>query len=143
MKNCEVLNHLDALNTRLAVVKENGAYEYPRLPVSVLWAITQTFDALRRSAELYEEGRKKVIETYAARDENGQIRISDSGNILFYNEEDRKSCADSIDELLNAETEINLYKIHLSELGVCDSSDKYDSLSLNQMDALRFMIVEG
>lgn len=71
---------------------------------------------LEKEFTLFNEKRMDLIKEYAQKDENGEIKSDENGNVTL--DQDRlNEFYQSLDELLNADVEINAEKIDSEDLG--------------------------
>lgn len=71
---------------------------------------------LEKEFTLFNEKRMDLIKEYAQKDENGEMKSDENGNVTL--DQDRlNEFYQSLDELLNADVEINAEKIDSEDLG--------------------------
>lgn len=129
MTNIEVVNTINLLST----------IGGKRLPVKVGFAISKNIGILEGVWKPYEKERQKLIDTYAAVDEDGKKitkKVNGNEQYVFI---DEKAHNEEMRALFDVENEIdNIHMIDLSELEY--ESDRYDVLTVNEIKALDFMI---
>ena len=70
----------------------------------------------KKEFTLFNEKRMDLIKEYAQKDENGEMKSDENGNVTL--DQDRlNEFYQSLDELLNADVEINAEKIDSEDLG--------------------------
>lgn len=69
---------------------------------------------VKNEIEVIEKARVKIIEELAEKDDKGEF-ILDNGQYTF-NNENKKTVTDKLDELLNCDSELQIKKIKLDEL---------------------------
>jgi len=71
---------------------------------------------LEKEFTLFNEKRMDLIKEYAQKDENGEMKSDENGNVTL--DQDRlNEFYQSLDELLNADVEINAEKIDSEDIG--------------------------
>lgn len=86
---------------------------------AVAFKIARLIKACEIELQTFEESRRKIIEEYGEKDENGELKIFDNQQIKV-KEEYREKCAVSLNELLNTEIELNVNKIPINSLEQID-----------------------
>jgi 5'-deoxynucleotidase YfbR-like HD superfamily hydrolase len=71
---------------------------------------------LEKEFTLFNEKRMDLIKEYAQKDENGEIKSDENGNVTL-DQDKLNEFYQSLDELLNADVEINAEKIDSEDLG--------------------------
>lgn len=105
------------------------------LPVRVAYAISVNAVEAEAKIKAYDEQRKALLQQHADKDENGKP-IIENGN---YKVADPVRWNADIQELLEAEAEMNVTTFPLDDLAKCDGPD-FDSLSVAEITAMKFMI---
>jgi len=85
------------------------------LPVKIAYQVARIIRELDKENTTFDETRKRIIETYCERDENGNMKITDEGNVILKNDT-VEQCNKELEELLNTSLEINAELIQLDEL---------------------------
>ena len=114
-----------------------GKIREKNLPIKLGFAINKNMSAMETVAQAYDSERSKILAKYAEKDENGQYKTDGEEYVLT----DKESYAKEITELLEIENEIQVHTVSVDDLERCDS-DKFDSLSPNDLSVLEFMIEE-
>ncbi len=123
MKNQEILNFA------------NTSFGSKHLPIKIAYAISKNADAVTGALKAYEECRKKCLEQYAKKDEDGKA-IIENGNYVI---EDMKQFSKEISELLAMETEVVIQEVSIDEFAKCDETG-FDKLTVEEMSILKFMV---
>jgi len=71
---------------------------------------------LEKEFTLFNEKRMDLIKEYAQKDENGEMKSDENGNVTL-DQDKLNEFYQSLDELLNADVEINAEKIDSEDLG--------------------------
>ena len=74
---------------------------------------------LEKEFTLFNETRVELIREYAQKDENGEIKSDENGNVTL-DQARLNEFYEKLDELLNAEVEINAEKIDIDDFGDVD-----------------------
>jgi len=85
------------------------------MKVSLIAKLLRLSDELEKENRLIEKQRKEILQKYGKKDENGQLIISEDGNISFENEEFEK-VQNELYELSELEIEITDREITQEEL---------------------------
>jgi hypothetical protein len=84
-----------------------------KLPVKTAWAFTKLAKLIQKEVQMYEENRKKLIDTYCKKDEKGKPVINDGQ----YNIDDKESFGKEFTELSNIEIKIDFKPVSFNDLG--------------------------
>lgn len=125
------LVHLSSNEFKSAVSKLVGT----ALPPKTAFQIKKLVQNLESELAIFEEMRKNLIEEYATRDENGEIKVAENGNI-FLDPTRTTEWQSKFSDLSMLETSLPLPAISLTELG-----DKVE-LSASDLIALDSIVVE-
>ena len=108
-----------------------------RLPAKLSISIGKNIINLESELKLLENERKKLVETYAKKDENGNPVIEKNE----YKMEDMDSFKAEFEELLKEEIDVDIRTVPMSIIENYDDS-KYDVLTPEDIVVIDFMIVE-
>lgn len=82
----------------------------------VAFRVARLLRELEKEFTLFNEKRMDLIKEYAQKDENGEMKSDENGNVTL--DQDRLTeFYQSLDDLLNADVEINAEKIDAEDLG--------------------------
>lgn len=123
MKNSEIVAFLNTC----AGLREK------HLPVRLAYAIKKNMAAVQEAATAYMEEREELIARYAKKDKKGEYLVKDS-----YKDEFEKDMS----ELLAIETAVKIHTVSIDIVEKCDDDQKYDSLTMEELDVIEFMITE-
>ena len=99
----------------------DGSMRRKKLPVKVIFALRHNYNLiLQQQATPYEESRKTLKEQY----------------------EDKEEFTKELDKLLAEEVEHSIKTVTFAEMEKMDECDNYDSLTINEIEAMEFMLVE-
>lgn len=117
----------------------NGIQELKakKLPVKLGYAMHKNERLLESCAVGYEEERRKILDKYAKKDENGKYTVKDNN----YDISDPKGFSDELGNLLEIENDMNLHMVNYDCIELCGTG-QYDALSINDLEVLEIMIQE-
>lgn len=85
------------------------------MPIKTSFKVARIAKELDKEYQLFNETRRKAIETYGEKDENGELKIDDKGNVALIQDKIETFSAE-MNELLNNEVSLNTEPFTLSEL---------------------------
>lgn len=127
IKNSQIVN----IFNHIGEVKEKN------IPVKIGFAINKNIALLNSSARAYEEERKKILDKYGEKDENGNPKVIDGEFAI----KDHEQYSKELGDLLGIENDIPVHTLPIEEFEKCDN-EKFDSLTPNDLSVLEFMIEE-
>ena len=101
----EALNAIPALN-------ELRKYKLPFAKAAGIFRLCKSLDSVR---EFYAEEEKKLLEQYAAKDENGNPKLLDNGQVLFDCYTDRDAYRSAVDDLFETDCGVEITPVTLTE----------------------------
>ena len=107
------------------------------LPVKLMFAISANVEEVDGKIKAYDKAKKELIDKYAKKDENGEP-VVEGINYVF---EDQDKWINDITELLEMEVDVNIVSVTLEDIAKCDEAE-FDSLTVNEISSIRFMIKE-
>lgn len=128
MKNSEIVAFLNTC----AGLREK------RLPVRLAYAIKKNMAAVQEAATAYMEEREELIARYAKKDKKGEYLVKDNCYVFENKDEFEKDMS----ELLSIETAVKIHTVSIDVVEKCDDDHKYDSLTIDELDVIDFMITE-
>ena len=123
MKNSEIVTFLNTCTD----------LKQKRLPVRLAYAIKKNMAAVQEAATVYMEEREELIARYA-----GEYLVKDSCYVFENKDEFEKDMS----ELLAIETAVKIHTVSIDTVEKCDDDPKYDSLTMEELDVIEFMITE-
>ena len=87
------------------------------ISIKISYKISKLTKQLMNEYKLYEENRIRLINKYAERDEQGNIKINKEDNTIIILDVDRDKFNNEFIELVNIDIEIEFDKIRLDDLG--------------------------
>lgn len=109
-----------------------------KLPIKLAYAISVNVSAVEGAIKAFNNQRTNLIEKYAKKGEDGKP-ISDDGKYII---ENTKEWNESINELLDAESDVNVTTITLDLLEKCDD-EAFDKLSVGELAVISFMVADN
>lgn len=85
------------------------------MPIKTSFKVARIAKELDKEYQLFNDTRRKAIETYGEKDENGELKIDDKGNVALIQDKIETFSAE-MNELLNNEVSLNTEPFTLSEL---------------------------
>ncbi len=109
-----------------------------RLPVRLAYAIKKNMSSAQETAAAYMAEREELVARYAKKDKNGEYLTEDNHYIM----EDKDGFEKDMKELLEIETEVEIHTVPFATVEKCDEDSKYDALTLEELDAIGYMLTE-
>ena len=106
------------------------SYYEKRLPQKISYAITKNLVVFATEMDVYQKMLQRILDDYKdyyIKDDAGNIKYYDSGLPMVQSDHEEEY-THRVEELLNNEIEVPIYKIDES-LFSYEDSDRYDSLS--------------
>ena len=128
------LSEIRNISERLELIEEK------RMPVAIGYVISKNKKILSSERETIAKSAGEIISKYCKKDESG-TPVLNGDYYTFDDEKQAKLANDEITELYNTEIEVPIQTISLDVLKKCDETG-YDALSLKDMEAPMFMILE-
>ena len=125
--NIKVKNAIDAIDSFSEIMTQN-------VKGSLAFKVSRLVRELNKELDTFNEERRKLIEKYALRDENGDIVTTEEGNIKLI-PESIKECDEEFMSLLNTEIEINAGKLSMKDV------DEFN-ITPEKIDYLMYFIEE-
>lgn len=86
------------------------------LPIKTAFRVARLIRELDKENTTFETSRRAIIEKYADRNENGEMKQTEEGNIIIQ-QENIIECNNELNDLLNTEIEINADKLNIDDMG--------------------------
>lgn len=100
-----------------------------KLPIRVSYIITSNIEKLNKYVESSDKKRAELIRQYGEKDENGEVRIIN-----------KNAFTEDLQELLDTDIDLVLDTISLSDLEKCETENRYDLLTVEEIRYLQPMI---
>lgn len=85
------------------------------MPIKTSFKVARIAKELDKEYQLFNDTRRKAIETYGKKDENGELKIDDKGNVELVQDKIETFSAE-MNELLNNEVSLNTEPFTITEL---------------------------
>ena len=90
------------------------------LNIKVSYAIAKNINKIEKELEIYNKEKAKLIDKHGEKDEEGKLKVDESGNIKIL---DKENWNKDFKELLEIEAEIDIHKINEEDLFKCDNAN--------------------
>ena len=87
------------------------------LPLKGAYKLNKIKKAVEKEGEFYREKFQEIVNTYAKKDENGEIVFSEDGNQIMIKDGMVEECNKALEDLQNLEIEVETYGLTLEDLG--------------------------
>lgn len=124
-KNIEVVSIVNFLNS----ISEK------KLPQKISYAIMRNTSNFQKECNYYEQALKKILESYKyffVKNSDDELVMTSIGVPLVDNKH-MEEYTEEIQELLNIEVEIQIYKIDSKDFDYEDPNGKYDVLTVKEL----------
>lgn len=100
------------------------------LPLKGAYKINKIRKAVEKEGEFYSTKFQEIVDTYAKKDENGNVVFSDDEEQIMIQEGKIAECNQALNELQKLEVEIDNYNLSIDDLGdnVECTPDELDAL---------------
>ena len=86
------------------------------LPIKTVYKLAKFFEVINKESEFYKEELLKILNIYAARDEEGKVVLTEDGQNIKIKEDCIQECNKKLQELANLEVEKPQISFKLSEI---------------------------
>lgn len=124
-KNIEIVNIVNFLNS----ISEK------KLPQKISYAIMRNTSNFQKECNYYEQALKKILESYKdffVKKFDDELVMTSSG-VPLVDDKHMEEYTEEIQELLNIEVEIQIYKIDSKDFDYEDPNGKYDVLTVKEL----------
>ena len=107
-----------------------GFFTDANLPLKGAYKINKIRKAIEKEGEFYSTKFQEIVDTYAKKDEDGNIVFSDDGDQIIIQDDKIEECNQALAELQKLEVEIDNYNLTIDDLGenVECTPDELDAL---------------
>lgn len=100
------------------------------IPLKGAYKINKIKKAAEKESEFYSEKFQEIVDKYAQKDDEGNVKFSDDGEQILIQEGKIDECNQALVELQNLEVEIENYDLSLDDFGndVTISPEKLEPL---------------
>lgn len=132
------------MKIKLGELKEmvTGLYaiQGKKFPVKISYAIAKNVKKLAEEHADYEKQRIKLCEEFANKDNDGNPILIDGKYDIP--EQNLEEFNDSVNELRDAEIDVDIHFVSFSELDKCDTNERYNIPTASDISAMEFMLEE-
>ena len=87
------------------------------LPLKGAYKLNKIKKAIEKEADFYTEKFQEIVDTYAQKDDNGELVFSEDGNQIMIKDGMVEECNKALEDLQALEVEIENYEFTLRDLG--------------------------
>lgn len=87
------------------------------IPLKIAYKLNKLKKAVETEAEFYGGKFQEIIDTYAKKDENGNVVFSEDGDQIMIAEGKIEDCNKALDDLQNLEVEIDNCNLTIDDFG--------------------------
>ena len=87
------------------------------LPLKGAYKINKIRKAVEKESEFYTEKFQEIVNEYAQKDEQGEVKFSDDGTQILIQDGKIEECNKALEDLQGLEVEIDNYGLTLEDLG--------------------------
>lgn len=88
-----------------------------KLPLKAAYKLTKIKQAVEKETEYYAEKFQEIVDTYAKKDENGNLMYNEDGSQILIKDGMVMECNQKLEELHNLEIGIENYNLTIEDLG--------------------------
>lgn len=87
------------------------------LPLKGAYKINKIRKALEKEGEFYTNKFQEIVDTYAKKDDDGNLIFNEDGSQIIIQEDKISECNEALEELQQLEVDIDTYNLTLEDLG--------------------------
>lgn len=110
-----------------------------KLPVKMSFILSRNLKKMEEVVSDIDGKRNDLLGLYGEKDDEGQLKVGDNGQVHIV---DPDKFMSELTEVLNADIEITLDKVSMSDVEKCDQ-DGYDALTVEEVGALEIMLEDS
>ena len=88
-----------------------------KLPLKAAYKLTKIKQAVEKETEYYGEKFQEIVDTYAKKDDNGNLMYNEDGSQILIKDGMIMECNQKLEELHNLEIGIENYNLTIEDLG--------------------------
>ena len=88
-----------------------------KLPLKAAYKLTKIKNAVENETQYYGEKFQEIVDTYAQKDENGNLKYNEDGTQILIKDGMIMECNQKLEELHNLEIGIENYNLTIDDLG--------------------------
>ena len=105
------------MNQIIAFRNNGDFFADATLPLKGAYKLNKIKKAVEVEGEYYVEKFQEIVDTYAKKDENGQLVFSEDGSQIMIKDGMVDECNKALEDLQNLEVQIETYGLTLEDLG--------------------------
>lgn len=94
-----------------------GFFTKTNLPLKGAYKINKIRKAIEKEGEFYSTKFQEIVNTYARKDENGDLIFSEDGEQIMIQDDKIGECNQALSELQKLEVEVDNYNLTIDDLG--------------------------
>lgn len=94
-----------------------GFFADVNLPLKGAYKINKIRKAIEKEGEFYSTKFQEIVNTYAKKDDNGDLVFSEDGEQIIIQDDKIEECNQALSELQRLEVEIDNYNLTIEDLG--------------------------
>lgn len=94
-----------------------GFFTKTNLPLKGAYKINKIRKAIEKEGEFYSTKFQEIVNTYARKDENGDLIFSEDGEQILIQDDKIGECNQALSELQKLEVEVDNYNLTIDDLG--------------------------
>jgi hypothetical protein len=103
---------------QIIAFRNNGdVFNTTTIPLKGAYKLNKIKKAIEKENEFYIEKFQEIVNTYARKDENGQLVLSEDGNQIMIKDGMVEECNKALVDLQTLEVQIENYGLSLEDLG--------------------------
>lgn len=87
------------------------------VPLKGAYKINKIRKAVEKEGEFYAEKFQEIVNEYAQKDEQGEVKLSDDGSQILIQDGKIDECNQALEDLQNLEVEIENFNLTIDDLG--------------------------
>jgi len=88
-----------------------------KLPLKAAYKLTKIKNAVEKETDYYREKFQEIVDTYAKKDENGELQYNEDGTQILIKDGMVMECNQKLEELHNLEIKIENFDLKIEDLG--------------------------
>lgn len=101
----------------IAFRNANDFFNGLNLPLKVAYKLNKIKKAVEENGEFYATKFQEIIDTYAKKDEEGNLVFSDNGEQIMIQDDKIEECNKALEELQTLTVEIENYNLSIDDFG--------------------------
>ena len=103
---------------QLMAFRNNGSFfNNTDLPLKGAYKLNKIKQAVEKESDFYSEKFQEIINTYAKKDDSGELIFSDDESQIMIQEDKIEECHEALTNLQQLEVEIDNYNLTIDDLG--------------------------